>query len=55
MMEVKIDKTGRPATGGKRHNRYQHKEAAVAHPKFEGRCDGLKGFMLDCTDVRKAD
>jgi hypothetical protein len=27
--------------------------AAVQQPKFEGMCDGLKGFTFDCTNSRQ--
>jgi hypothetical protein len=54
MNEVKMEKiTGSPA--GAAHPKRggfkpKARTAAVQQPKFEGRCDGLKGFTFDCTD-----
>ena len=29
--------------------------AAPRQPKFEGKCDGLKGHIYDCSDTRQSD
>jgi hypothetical protein len=57
MNEVKMEKsTGSPA--GAAHPKRggfkpKARTAAVQQPKFEGRCDDLKGFTLNCTDSRQ--
>jgi hypothetical protein len=54
-MEPKIEKPGGTAAGGKRHHNIYHKKAAaITHPKFEGRCAELKGFVFDCTGGKQA-
>jgi hypothetical protein len=54
-METKIEKPGGAAAGGKRHNtRYQQKAAAVAEPKFEGRCKDINGFVFECANGKQA-
>jgi hypothetical protein len=37
----------------KRTNNF--KKAVVRQPKFEGKCDQLKGHVCDCTDSRQSD
>jgi hypothetical protein len=57
MNEVKVEKsTGSPA--GAAHPKRggfkpKARTAAVQQPKFEGRCDDLKGFTFYCTDSRQ--
>ena len=45
--------------GGKkpfRHGGYQKSAAAMPRqPKFEGKCDELKGQIYDCSDSRQSD
>ena len=31
------------------------KKPIVKQPKFEGKCEELKGFIYDCSDARQAD
>jgi hypothetical protein len=45
--------SNRPSQQGNR--RYTFKKAIVRQPKFEGRCDELKGFVYDCSDSKQAD
>jgi hypothetical protein len=57
MNEVKVEKsTGSPA--GAAHPKRggfkpKARTAAVQQPKFEERCDDLKGFTFNCTDSRQ--
>jgi hypothetical protein len=57
MNEVEVEKsTGSPA--GAAHPKRggfkpKARTASVQQPKFEGRCDDLKGFTFDCTDSRQ--
>jgi hypothetical protein len=37
-----------------RNNSYYKKPTTYQEPKFEGRCDELKGQIYDCTDFRQA-
>jgi hypothetical protein len=57
MNEVKMEKsTGSPAEAAhpKRGGfKPKARTAAFQQPKFEGRCDGLKGFTFDCNDSRQ--
>jgi hypothetical protein len=42
--------------GGYRGNRYKTTVATVARePKFAGKCDGLSGFVYDCSDGKQSD
>ena len=50
--------------GGKRKGHWQQRSgnksgttttATPRHPKFEGKCDDLKGHVYDCSDSRQAD
>ena len=44
-------------TGGRRNyqrDNYQ-KPLAPRQPKFEGKCDGLKGHIYDCSDSRQSE
>jgi hypothetical protein len=34
---------------------FQNKPVAPRQPKFEGKCDALKGHIYDCSDARQAD
>ena len=31
------------------------KKPIMKQPKFEGKCEELKGFIYDCSDARQAD
>jgi len=46
-----------PATGRKHHRQNGHQKPFVPprQPKFEGKCDGLKGHIYDCSDARQSD
>ena len=45
-----------PAGGRRYHHRNGFpKPVIVRQPKFEGKCDGLKGHVYDCSDARQAD
>ena len=33
----------------------QHQRQGLTAPKFERRCDELKGFVYDCSDSKQAD
>jgi hypothetical protein len=40
------------------HNKNKHrafKKAALRQPKFEGKCDDLKGHIYDCSNPRQVD
>jgi hypothetical protein len=42
--------------GGYRGNRYKTTVATMARePKFAGKCDGLSGFVYDCSDGKQSD
>jgi hypothetical protein len=43
------------AAGGRGYRSGARKLVVVKQPKFEGRCDDLKGFIYDCADARQAD
>ena len=44
------------ATGGKKyHQRNNFQKPIVRQPKFEGKCDALKGHIYDCSDARQSD
>jgi hypothetical protein len=43
----------RPSHQGNR--RHAFKKAIVRQPKFEGKCEELKGFVFDCSDSKQAD
>jgi hypothetical protein len=57
MNEVKMEKSSGSPAGAEHPKRVGFKPkartAVVQQPKFEGRCDGLKGFTFDCTDSRQ--
>ena len=39
----------------RRHNNRRHQQQQPRAPKFEGRCDDLKGYIYDCNDSKQAD
>ena len=39
----------------KKHKYGYHKPMIPRQPKFEGKCDDLKGHIYDCSDVRQSD
>ena len=47
--------TGDETGGNKKGRRRSFKKPAFRQPKFEGKCDELKGFIYDCSDSRQAD
>ena len=47
-----------PGKGGRQWQQREHhgfRKPVAKQPKFEGRCDELKGFIYDCSDARQAD
>ena len=48
-----------PAHKGQNNNNNSrcalNKPVAVKQPKFEGKCEELKGHIYDCSDARQAD
>ena len=42
-------------TGSNRKGRRNFKKPAFRQPKFEGKCDKLKGFIYNCSDSWQAD
>ena len=63
MSTVKDDKVEpKPAGKGNRKGGYNQKQKygafkkpIIKQPKFEGKCEELKGHVYDCTDSRQAD
>jgi hypothetical protein len=57
MVDVKVEKSpGSMATAMKRTGRFHPRNnISTAQPKFEGRCDEIKGFTWDCADGRNTD
>jgi hypothetical protein len=61
MSEIKVEKAGAGKAGGRGRNNgrggYMHKDKPVTPktPEFEGRCDALKGFIFDCSDLKQTD
>ena len=41
--------------GQQQGKRVVYEKPIVRQPKFEGRCDDLKGFVYDCSDTRQTD
>jgi hypothetical protein len=43
--------------GKNKRQGYQHKPSSAVprQPKFEGKCDELKGHIYDCSDARQSD
>ncbi len=41
--------------GNKQAKRNFNRKAIVRQPKFEGKCEELKGHIYDCSDARQAD
>jgi hypothetical protein len=57
MAEVKVEKTDTTDSTepAKRYSRFQHKKTTTQEPKFNGRCDDIRGFVFDCADGKQAD
>jgi hypothetical protein len=57
MAEVTVEKTDTTDSTdpSKRYNRFQHKKTTTQEPKFNGRCDDIRGFVFDCADGKQAD
>jgi hypothetical protein len=59
--EVKVEKSGSgaPAATNKRggyKGKYKSTTGTTMRsPKFDGKCDSLKGFVFDCVDGRQSD
>jgi hypothetical protein len=57
--EVKVEKSGSGApTATNKHDGHKGKykpaaAAKVRSPKFDGKCDSLKGFIFYCVDGRQ--
>ena len=54
-MKTEPGKGMRDQQGCYQGQRQGYRKPAVKQPKFEGRCDELKGFIYDCLDPRQAD
>jgi hypothetical protein len=53
MTEVKVEKTSNTAAP-KRYNRFQQKRATTQEPKFDRRCEDIKGFVFYCANGKHA-
>jgi hypothetical protein len=49
------DSSGNNRSSQQGNRRHAFKKPVVRQPKFEGKCDELKGFIFDCSDSRQAD
>lgn len=49
----KVEEEAPPADGSNKRRGF--KRPALKTPKFDGRCDELRGHIYDCSDYRSAD
>jgi hypothetical protein len=50
-----VDSSGNNRSLQQGNRCHAFKKAVVRQPKFEGKCDELKGFIFNCSDSRQAD
>jgi hypothetical protein len=52
-----VEKSGGsgPSKCANRYHQQQKEQPTTLQPRFEGRCDDIKGFVFDCSNGRQAD